>query len=237
MIEIENLQKRFGKNQVLKGLNLEITNPGVFAVLGPNGSGKTTLIKCILGMVLPNSGKIKVNGVSVKNNWEYRKSIDYLPQIANFPGNLTVLELFKMIKDLRGKKDLNETALINKFALEPHLSKKLGNLSGGTKQKVNLVLTFLFDSPILILDEPTTGLDPIALVTLRALIEEARAKGKIILVTSHIMNFVEEISDEIVFLLEGKIYFKGTVNEMKESTQQHDLEHAIAQLLRTAQHD
>jgi Cu-processing system ATP-binding protein len=117
------------------------------------------------------------------------------------------------------------------FRLEPFLDKKLGNLSGGTKQKVNLVLTFMFDSPLVILDEPTTGLDPISLIRLKDLITKEKEKGKTILITSHIMSFVEKVSDEIVFLLEGKIYFKGTIAELKTKTEQPDFEHAIASIL------
>lgn len=233
MIEVNKIYKKFGKNEVLKGIDLTIDQKGVFAVLGPNGSGKTTLMKCILGMVLPNEGTIKVDGESIASNWEYRRKIDYLPQIANFPTNLTVEELFKMIKDLRDRKDADVTPYVTRFGLEPYLNKKLGNLSGGTKQKVNLVLAFVFNSPIIILDEPTTGLDPVALIILKEMINEEKEKGKIILVTSHIMNFVEEISDEIVFLLEGKVYFRGTADTLKEQTQEPDFEHAIANLLTT----
>ncbi|MFA5573825.1 MAG: ABC transporter ATP-binding protein [Brumimicrobium sp.] len=231
MIEIKELYKKFGKNEVLKGINLTIDKPGIFAVLGPNGSGKTTLIKSILGMVLPNSGDILVNGKSILKDWKYREGIDYLPQIANFPSNLTVSELIKMIKDLRLKPDLDESKFIKRFGLQPYMDKKLGNLSGGTKQKVNILLTFLFDSPIIFLDEPTTGLDPVAMVILKEFIAEEKAKGKIILITSHILSFVEEVADEIVFLLEGKVYFKGTVLELKEETQENDFEKAIANLL------
>lgn len=233
MIEVNKIHKKFGKNEVLKGIDLNIDQKGVFAVLGPNGSGKTTLIKCILGMVLPNEGTIKVDGESIARNWEYRRKIDYLPQIANFPTNLTVEELFKMIKDLRNRKDADVTPYVTRFGLDQYLDKKLGNLSGGTKQKVNLVLAFVFDSPIIILDEPTTGLDPVALIILKEMINEEKEKGKIILVTSHIMNFVEDISDEIVFLLEGKVYFRGTADVLKEQTQEPDFEHAIANLLTT----
>lgn len=230
MVSIQNLHKKFGKNQVLSGLDLEISEGGIFAVLGPNGSGKTTLIKCLLGMVIPNKGSISVMGENVKNGSEYRHKIDYLPQIANFPSNLKVKELIKMIKDLRGNTTLDQE-LISLFKLEPFLDKKLGNLSGGTKQKVNLVLTFMFNSPLVILDEPTSGLDPISLLRLKKLIQAEKDKGKTILITSHIMSFVEEISDEIVFLLEGKIYFKGSINELKNKTNQPDFEHAIASIL------
>ena len=230
MVSIQNLHKKFNKNVVLSGVDLEINEGGIFAVLGPNGSGKTTLIKSILGMVIPNEGDIYVLGKHIKSNSDYRYKIDYLPQIANFPSNLRVKELIKMIKDLRGHthEDLH---LIELFKLQPFLDKKLGNLSGGTKQKVNIVLTFMFDSPLIILDEPTTGLDPISLIRLKELIQVEKAKGKTILITSHIMSFVEEVSDEIVFLLEGEIYFKGTISELKSKTNQPDFEHAIASIL------
>jgi Cu-processing system ATP-binding protein len=231
MIEIKKLYKKFGKNQVLQGIDLDIQRGGIFAVLGPNGSGKTTLIKSILGMVIPNSGTIKLNGKSVKDSWKYRNEIDYLPQIANFPGNLTVTELIKMIKDIRAKKNTDEIRLIELFKMEPFLDKKLGNLSGGMKQKVNLLLAFMFDSPLIILDEPTSGLDPISHIRLKELIQAEKTKGKTILITSHIMSFVEEIADEIVFLLEGKIYFKGSISELKTKTNQPDFEHAIASIL------
>ena len=227
MIQINNLHKKFGKNQVLSNLDLEINGGGIFAVLGPNGSGKTTLIKSILGMVVPNKGSISVLDKIVKKNWKYRHEIDYLPQIANFPGNLRVKELIRMIKDLRQKKS-KEEELIQLFGLEPFLDKKLGTLSGGTKQKVNIVLTFMFDSPLIILDEPTTGLDPGSLIKLKKLILQEKNKGKTILITTHIMQFVEEMADEIVYLLEGNIYFKGSVEQLMTKTKQTDFEHAIA---------
>lgn len=231
MIEIKDLYKKFGKNEVLKGIDLSISEGGIFSILGPNGSGKTTLIKAILGMVLPDSGEIFINGKSLKNNFKYREKIDYLPQIANFPGNLKVNELIAMIKDLRASEATKDEELIELFKLQPFLNKRLVNLSGGTKQKVNLVLTFMFDSPLIILDEPTSGLDPISHLRLKNLIFAEKAKGKTILVTSHILSFVEEIADEIVFILEGKIYFKGTIPELKSKTEQVDFEHAIASIL------
>ena len=176
MIEIKDLQKKFGKNEVLKGIDLNIQQGGIFSILGPNGSGKTTLIKCILGMVLPDSGQISINGEVIKNTYKYRDQIDYLPQIAKFPGNLTVKEIIAMIKDLRTSKTNKEEELIELFKLQPFLNKRLDNLSGGTKQKVNLVLTFMFDSPLIILDEPTSGLDPISHLRLKNLIFSEKEK-------------------------------------------------------------
>jgi Cu-processing system ATP-binding protein len=230
MILIKNLHKKFGKLTVLDGLDLEINSGGIFAILGPNGSGKTTLIKSVLGMVIPNSGEIEINGVSILKKWDYRNQINYLPQIANFPNNLSVKELLAMVKNLRPKES-HDKDLIEAFGLAPFLEKKLGNLSGGTKQKVNIVLTFMFDSELIILDEPTTGLDPISLIYLKEIIRKEKEKGKTLLITTHIMSLVEEIADEIVFLLDGKIYFKGNLDELKSQTKQSDLEHAIANLI------
>lgn len=231
MIRIENLHKSYGKLEVLKGLSLTFERPGsITAILGPNGSGKTTLIKSILGMVLPDKGDILLNDHSIKGEWAYRQDIDYLPQIARFPENLRVRELIAFIQHLR-QGDTREQELIRLFNLEPHLDKRLGNLSGGTRQKVNLVLAFMYDSPILILDEPTSGLDPVALMHLKDFIKKEKEKGKLILITTHIMDFVEEIADEIVFLLEGHIYFRGSVDKLKEQFNEASLERAIARIL------
>ena len=230
MIQFKNIHKKFGKLVVLDGLDLDIQNGGIFAILGPNGSGKTTLIKCLLGMVIPNKGEIVFQGETVNKKWSYRNDISYLPQIANFPPNITVSELIRMVENLRPK-EANYDTLLERFGLNEFMGQKLGNLSGGTKQKVNIVLTFMFDSNVIILDEPTTGLDPIALIYLKELIEKEKSRGKTILITTHIMSVVEELADEIVFLLEGNIYFKGSIEELKEKTENQNLEHAIAHLI------
>ncbi len=230
MIRIEQLNKKFGKLTVLDDLSFSINKPGIFAILGPNGSGKTTILKILLGMVLPQSGRVFINDQPILGSWEYRHQIGYLPQIAHFPDNLSVRELIHMIKDVRGG-ETTEDELVRIFRLEPFMDKKLGNLSGGTRQKVNIVLTFMFDSPILILDEPTAGLDPVSLIDLKELIQREKAKGRIILITTHIMPLVEEVADEILFLLEGKMYFKGTIAELGQQTGKQNLEHSIASIL------
>lgn len=181
-------------------------------------------------MVLPQSGNIQLNGESTLKEWKYRNQIGYLPQIARFPDNLSVREVIEMIKTIRSQ-PANEQPLIERFSLQDFLDKKLGNLSGGTRQKVNIVLTFMFDCELYILDEPTAGLDPVALIQLKDLIGAEKEKGKTFMITTHIMHLVEELSDEIVFLLDGKIYFKGSLEELKQKTGQQDLEHAIAQIL------
>lgn len=232
MITFQHITKAFGQNEVLKGIDLAFERPGtISAILGPNGSGKTTLIKTLLGMVLPDTGRILLNGQDIKQQWAYRNRVDYLPQIARFPENLSVQELLSMIKDIRSGAT-REAELIHAFDLAPFLDKRLGTLSGGTKQKVNLTLALMYDSPIVILDEPTSGLDPVAMIQLKNIIREERARGKTVLITTHIMSFVEEMADEIVFLLEGKIYFRGSITEIAEQHGGASLEAAIANILR-----
>lgn len=236
MIEIIDLHKSFGRLEVLKGIGLHFKDHGkITAILGPNGSGKTTLIKCLLGMVIPSRGTIKVQNEDIKRNWTYRNQIDYLPQMAHFPENLTLKELIAFIKDLRGK-GARDSELIRLFGLEPYLDKRLHNLSGGTKQKVNLTLALLYDSPVMILDEPTNGLDPLTMVHFREVLSQEKAKGKIILITTHIMSLVEEIADEVVFLLEGRIHFEGSIGELKARYNETSVERAIAQVLSGKQH-
>ncbi len=231
MIQIIDLHKSYASLEVLKGINLSIGEQGIIAVLGPNGSGKTTLIKSILGMVIPQRGDLLFDGKSILNRWQYRNKISYLPQIAHFPQNLRVSELIGMIKNLRPQ-ETRESRLIDLFGLNFFLNKKLATLSGGTKQKVNIVLTFMFDSPMIILDEPTVGLDPLALIALKNIIREEQEKGRLILFTTHIMNLVEEIADRVIFLLDGNIYFNGTVNELKQQAKQSGFEQAIAEILK-----
>lgn len=232
MIEFRELHKAFKKNHVLKGVNLKLDSPGIYALLGPNGSGKTTLIKTLLGMVIPGEGEVWVNGAAVKKGYAYRQQLNYMPQIANFPANIKLMELIRMIIDVRSQKAEYEE-LIQRFGLEPYLDHKLANLSGGSAQKVNLVLTFMFDNPLYILDEPTTGLDPKALIHFKALLQQEKNKGKTILITSHIMPFVEEVADRLIYILEGVIGFNGSIPELLQTYKSEDVEHAIVKMADT----
>lgn len=232
MIEVRDLHKSFKKNHVLKGVNLKLDSNGIYALLGPNGSGKTTLIKALLGMVVSKEGEILIDGQGVKKGYGYRQGLNYMPQIANFPANIKVRELIHMIIDIRNQEAEYEN-LIRQFGLEPHLDQKLSSLSGGSAQKVNLVLTFMFDNPYYILDEPTTGLDPNALIHFKKILEKEKQKGKTLLITTHIMPFVEEVADEIIYILEGVIGFKGSIPDLLTQYRSKDLEHAIAQMANT----
>lgn len=231
MIQIAELHKSFGKQEVLRGVSHDFGTPGITAVLGPNGSGKSTLMKSILGMVIPDKGRITFREQEIHGQWDYRREIDYLPQIARFPENLRVSELLDMIRDIRGGTPKAMGSLTDRFEVGPFLNKRFGHLSGGTKQKVNLVQAFMYDSPVVIMDEPANGLDPVAMLRLKELLLEERAKGKHILVTTHIMHFVEEAADKVIFLLDGVIHYCGTVADLKQQESEADLERAIAGIL------
>lgn len=230
VIRIENIKKDFGKHHVLKGVDLDFVEGNIYTILGPNGSGKTTLMKSILGLVKPTDGVLLVNGRNAINDYQHRNSIGYAPQIARFPENLTVKEVIDLVKRVR-KQPANPDRFIKLFEIEDFYKQRLKNLSGGTRQKVNLVLALMFNPEILILDEPTSGLDPINRIRLKELLLEMKADGKTILVTTHILHLAEEISDEIVFLLEGKIKYQGSPNKLMKLTNTPNLEKAIANTL------
>jgi len=230
MIEIKNLKKSYGKLLVLNNININIESGKVTAILGPNSSGKTTLIKCILGLVIPQQGDILINNLSIKNNYSWRSLVGYMPQITRFPENLTLQELLYIFKDLRGTQT-KEKELITNFGLSKFLNKPLRVLSGGTRQKINIVLALMFNPAILILDEPTAGLDPLASTLLKDKIKLEKQKGKTVVITSHLMSEVEELADKLIFLLEGKIIFAGTLSEIKEKTKENKLERALAKIM------
>lgn len=231
MVEIRQLEKSFGKLSVLKGIDLKIPEGKICAVLGPNGSGKTTLTKCILGLVIPNKGDILINGESVLKKWDYRNKIGYMPQIARFPENLSPREIINMVCSLRPEKN-HADKLVELFGVENELKKSLRELSGGTRQKFNAILALMFEEiDLLFFDEPTAGLDPISLIKMKELIRDRKKQGKTILLTTHIISLVEDLADEIIFLLDGVIFFQGSIDELKRKAKHNDLEHAIANIL------
>ncbi len=231
MIKIDGVEKQFGSLKVLKRIFLQIETGRVTAIVGPNGSGKSTLIKSILGLVRPDKGEIYVNGTRLNGECEYRRQIGYMPQMAHFPNNLNVGEVLYMIKDLRGEHAGLDEELIHEFGLGQERDKPLRTLSGGTRQKVSAAIAFLFDPALLILDEPTAGLDPIASSIFKDKIIREREKGKTIILTSHIMSEIEEMADSIIFLLDGSVRFSGPVEELKTMVGGLNLERSIARMM------
>lgn len=232
MISVFDLYKKFGKLEVLKSIQLDCNAGKSYAMIGPNGSGKTTLIKCILGMVIPDKGTITVNGKSIANDWSYRNQIGYMPQIGRYPDQMKIGQIFDMIRDLRQDQSHLDEDLIKEFKLDRMSDKRMHTLSGGTRQKVSASLAFLFNPRIMILDEPTAGLDPIAVEILKEKILSEKNRDRTFLITSHIMSDLDELTSNVVYLEEGKILFNDTIDLLKEETGELKLGRAIATIMK-----
>ena len=230
MIAFREIAKCFGKLDVLRGVNLAVQAGRVTAILGPNAAGKTTLIKLLLGLAFPDSGEILFDGAPLDANGAYRSRIGYMPQIAHFPDNLTGAELLRVIDDLRPG-CAPEDDLVFGFDLQRELEKPLRTLSGGTRQKLNAVIAFRFRPDLLILDEPTAGLDPLSASVLKDRIVADRALGKTVVITSHVLSELDEIADDVAYLVDGTVQYSGPIGDLKQRTHEPTLERAIAKLM------
>ena len=236
MIRVEHINKRFRKLQALDDVSAQFDKGQVISLIGPNGSGKTTLIKCILGMVRPNSGKIFVDEELINGDPSYRGKIGYMPQIGRYPDNMKVGQLFKMLKNIRNADESKiDNYLIEQFELKKIFEKPMRTLSGGTRQKVSAAVAFLFDPPILILDEPTAGLDPLASEILKEKILAEKKKNKLILITSHILSDLDEMTTHIMYMQEGKMQFFKDIEALREDTGELKLGKAIARIMKGEQ--
>jgi Cu-processing system ATP-binding protein len=231
MIIATNVSKRFSKLQVLDNISLTCNTGECIALIGPNGSGKTTLIKSILGMVKPDSGFITFNGNNILHDWNYRSQIGYMPQIGRYPDNMTIGNLLAMMKDIRNHKGLLDEDLILAFELSKMIDKKMRTLSGGTRQKVSAALAFLFNPEVLILDEPTAGLDPVATEILKEKINKEKQKGKLVFITSHILSELDDLVTQVVFMQEGKLILHQSIEDLRINTGELKLNKAIAKIM------
>jgi Cu-processing system ATP-binding protein len=232
MITIKNINKKFRKFQALNDINAEFSKGQVISLVGPNGSGKTTLIKSILGLVKPDSGQILFNNQATNDTVDYRRHIGYMPQIGRYPDNMKIGQVFEMIKNIRQHNKPLDEELFYKFKLDTLLEKTMRSLSGGTRQKVSAALAFLFDPEMLILDEPTAGLDPLASEILKEKIVAEKQKGKLILITSHVLNDLEDLTTDVMYLQDGKVVFNQSIKRLQEHTGENKLGRMIAWLMK-----
>lgn len=227
----QGIAKRFGPLQVLKDVDVCFRPGRITAVLGPNGAGKTTLLKMILGLVRPDEGAVSLGDVKVNGGAEYRRDVGYMPQLPRFPENLTGWELTAMIDDLREFDGPADESLLDAFGLRGEMDKPFRTLSGGNRQKLNASLALRYGSGVLILDEPTAGLDPVAARVLKERVRAERDRGCTVLLTSHEMGQLQALADDVVFLLDGTVRFEGEVTDLLAVTGEGDLEGAIAKLI------
>jgi Cu-processing system ATP-binding protein len=233
MIIANNVSKKFGRLKALNNVSVTCNKGECIALIGPNGSGKTTFIKCILGMVVPDSGFITFNGKNILHDWLYRRHIGYMPQIGRYPDNMTIGQVFNMMKDIRAdeKEKMTDESLAGEFGLNQILSKRMRTLSGGTTQKVSASMAFLFNPDVLILDEPTAGLDPVASEKLKEKIIYEKSKGKLILITSHVLSELDDLITHVIYMQDGNLLFHKKLGDLQKETGEQKLSRAIAAMM------
>jgi Cu-processing system ATP-binding protein len=231
VIEFKGVTKSYGRRAVLAGLDAEVPAGKITALVGPNGSGKTTMIKLLLGLARADGGSIVVDGQRIDGSPEYRRAIGWMPQIASFPGNQSGRQVLASLSRLRGNDAEPDLSLADEFGLGDNLDRPLGVLSGGTRQKVNAVIAMAFRPRLLVLDEPTAGLDPLAARVLKDRLARERSAGLTVLITSHVLPELEELADHVLFLSDGRAAWQGDTISLKRRTGAATLERAVAQLL------
>lgn len=183
-------------------------------------------------MVVPDSGFITFNQQNIAHDWAYRQKIGYMPQTGRYPENMTIAQVIDMMKDIRkNSSPVLDEELVELFELEKIASKRMRTLSGGTRQKVSAALAFLFSPDVLILDEPTAGLDPVATEILKDKIRKEKAKGKLLLITSHILSDLEDIITEVIYMQDGDLRFHKSLEQLQVDTGELRLSRAIAHVM------
>ena len=227
-ITIQNLTKKYGEQLALDNVSFSIQKGEVVGLLGPNGAGKSTLMKSVTGAILPTSGEIEVDGFSVlKQPIETKKKIGFLPENNPLYYEMYVKEYLQFVANLRNENRERIQEVIQKVGLTPESHKKIGQLSKGYKQRVGLAQAILSNPEILILDEPTNGLDPNQILEIRDVIREI-GKSKTVILSTHIMQEVEALCSRVILLNKGKVISDSPIEEFKG--QYKSLEDAFHQL-------
>lgn len=217
-INVNNICKTFGDKKVLEGISLSCESGKALGLLGRNGAGKTTTIRIIMGIFPPDSGEILLDGKPINRN---KLKIGYLPEERGLYPKKIIMEQLVYLAELRGlkaseaKKSARE--LLEKLGMTEYENKKLDTLSKGNQQKIQLIATLTCDPDIVILDEPFSGLDPVNAMLLKDTVKELIEKGKVVIFSSHQMNYVEEFCDDIAIINKGKIVRDGEIAKIKKS--------------------
>jgi Cu-processing system ATP-binding protein len=230
-VRMTGVSKRYAGRMVLSDVDVCFRPGRITAVLGPNGAGKTTLMKALLGLVRPDAGTLRFGDEVLNGSASYRRQVGYMPQLPRFPENLTGWELATMLDDIRGFRGEPDERLVDEFGLREEMHKPFRALSGGNRQKLNAALAFRYAAPVLVLDEPTAGLDPVAARVLKERIREERDGGSTVLLASHDLGQLQALADDVVFLLDGEVRFEGELGQLSDLTGEGDLEGAIAALI------
>ena len=215
ILDVKNLTKSFDAKKVLGDLSFEVKKGEVFGLLGPNGAGKTTMIRIILDIIRADHGEIKIFGEKFKENLKER--IGYLPEDRGLYQKITVLECLKYFAELKNVKKSEDKIdfWLDKVGLRDYKKKKIEGLSKGMQQKIQLVVAFIHNPELLILDEPFSGLDPINTKLAKDILLDLKREGKTIILSTHQMDQVERTCDRILMINRGKRVLYGSLDEIK----------------------
>jgi len=219
MIEVRNLTKRYGDHVAVNDVSFTVDPGETFALLGPNGSGKTTLLKCLVGLVTPTQGGIRVNQFdSLESGRQARDQVSYLPQRVTFPESLTARELLSFYSRLRRLRSgrVEELLATPQFHFNGFSNKPVNQYSGGMVQRLGLAVACLPDAPILILDEPTVSLDPEGAIHFREFLAALKRAGKTLLFSSHVLADVEQLADRVGIMVGGKLVALEAISALRE---------------------
>jgi ABC-2 type transport system ATP-binding protein len=213
-IATRGLTKRYGRHDALVDLDLRVERGEVFGFIGPNGAGKTTTIRVLLDLIRPTGGQASVLGLDARRDGvEVRRRVGYLPGDLALYEDMTAAQQLAFLARLRGKPELDARPLAERLALDLHRPVKA--LSRGNKQKVGIVQAFMHDPELLILDEPTTGLDPLVQHEFAAMVREARERGRTVFLSSHVLSDVERLADRVGLLRAGRLVLVDDVGALK----------------------
>lgn len=225
ILRCEHLVKAFRGRPVLQGLTLDIPDAAVFGLLGPNGAGKTTLIRCLLGLIASDSGSVTFKGSAVTHE-HIRACFGFLPEDFQPPGQLTALELLGLLRRFSAA-SLPADQVLEMVGLQEHRAKPLRWFSRGMVQRLGLAVALLKDPCMLILDEPTLGLDPVGQVDMLELLRQLNRQGKTVFFSSHILSHVEQAADRIALIERGKLLYAGTAQGLRQTYGGDSLEDAF----------
>lgn len=221
LLEIDGLVKHYGRVEAVRGIDLTVRSGQVFGFLGPNGSGKTTTIRCLLGMLRPTAGRITAFGLDpTRDGVALRRHLSYVPGELRLPERITGRDLVRTVSGMRGGFDARRCDELAE-RLQVDLGRTLRDLSTGNRRKVALLLAFLADADLLVLDEPSSGLDPLMQRVFLELVREARMAGRTVFLSSHVLSEVQRVADDVVVLREGRVVASGSVAELRSRARQH----------------
>ena len=225
-IEVQNLTKRFGDFTALNDLSFTVEHGETIALLGPNGSGKTTSLKCLVGLTLPTSGKILIGDHDLRTHARQAKQLmSYLPQRVAFPDQLTAREVLRFYCRLRRlpQQRIEETLATPNFHFNGFSDKAVSQFSGGMLQRLGLAVACLPKAPILVLDEPTSSLDPKGAIQFRQFLAELKREGKTIVFSSHLLNEVVQLADRVAIIVEGRLVALQPVSAFRQDSSLEDI--------------